>query len=395
MKLFRFPGYLLAVLFLFSCKTYKNVTATTVPSISGLKFIDEYVVPNNTMLKGTKVGGLSGIDYDSARNIYYIICDERSETSPARFYKAKITISDKGIDSVEFTDVVTFRNAPSSMFLMLLGFKGKPFPSHDLKPARSPDPESIRYDRAMGVIAWGNEGERIVNARDTALQDPSVNLSKLNGKWAGAYDLGMNADIRVHLEEKGIRKNGATEGITFSDDFRYLFVSMEEPLYEDGPRAGNGDSTGKVRILKLDAGGHRHLHEQYFYTVDAVPYVANPPGAYKINGISEILYMGEDQLLVVERAFATGRNSCGIRIYLADLKDPNGDSSGNRSFITPRAIPKKLLLNMDDLGRYIDNVEGVSFGPILPNGHRSLIFVSDNNFNDSQKTQFFLFEILP
>lgn len=49
---------------------------------------------------------------------------------------------------------------------------------------------------------------------------------------------------------------------------------------------------------------------------------------------------------------------------------------------------------MDALGRYIDNVEGVCFGSILPNGHQSLIFVTDNNFDKEQKTQFLLFEVM-
>ncbi|MEP7252098.1 MAG: hypothetical protein ABI683_06950 [Ginsengibacter sp.] len=38
-------------------------------------------------------------------------------------------------------------------------------------------------------------------------------------------------------------------------------------------------------------------------------------------------------------------------------------------------------------------MEGVCFGPTLSNGHRTLIFVSDNNFVAAQKTQFLLFEI--
>ena len=56
-------------------------------------------------------------------------------------------------------------------------------------------------------------------------------------------------------------------------------------------------------------------------------------------------------------------------------------------------MSKKLLLNMDGLGFYIDNIEGVTFGPTLPNGNITLIFVSDNNFNPLEKTQFLLFEI--
>ena len=58
-------------------------------------------------------------------------------------------------------------------------------------------------------------------------------------------------------------------------------------------------------------------------------------------------------------------------------------------------VNKKLLLNMDSLGIYVDNVEGVTFGPTLPNGHRTLVLVADNNFQFFEKTQFFLFEIVP
>jgi hypothetical protein len=56
-------------------------------------------------------------------------------------------------------------------------------------------------------------------------------------------------------------------------------------------------------------------------------------------------------------------------------------------------VSKKLLLNMDNLGIYIDNIEGVTFGPTLSNGKRSLIFVADNNFNPLERSQFLLFEI--
>jgi hypothetical protein len=48
---------------------------------------------------------------------------------------------------------------------------------------------------------------------------------------------------------------------------------------------------------------------------------------------------------------------------------------------------------MDDLGIFTDNIEGLTFGPKLTNGHQSLLFVSDNNFSDKQKTQFLLFEL--
>jgi hypothetical protein len=48
---------------------------------------------------------------------------------------------------------------------------------------------------------------------------------------------------------------------------------------------------------------------------------------------------------------------------------------------------------MDDLGIFTDNIEGITFGPKLANGKPTLLFVSDNNFSDKQKTQILLFEV--
>ena len=49
---------------------------------------------------------------------------------------------------------------------------------------------------------------------------------------------------------------------------------------------------------------------------------------------------------------------------------------------------------MDDLGIFIDNIEGLTFGQKLDNGNSSLVFVSDNNFSDKQKTQILVFELI-
>ena len=49
---------------------------------------------------------------------------------------------------------------------------------------------------------------------------------------------------------------------------------------------------------------------------------------------------------------------------------------------------------MDDLGIFIDNVEGITFGPKLANGNQSLVLITDNNFSDKQKTQVLVFELV-
>ena len=61
---------------------------------------------------------------------------------------------------------------------------------------------------------------------------------------------------------------------------------------------------------------------------------------------------------------------------------------------------KELVFNFNSVkdqltNGIIDNIEGMCFGPELKNGKRSLMLVSDNNFNSfaDQINQFILMEI--
>src|SRR4030095_6405548 len=193
----------------------------------------------------------------------------------------------------------------------------------------------------------------------------------------------------MHMQaiEKGPRQNSVFEGLAFSADYKYLFVSLEEPIYEDGPRASANDSTAWTRIIKFDAGQRKQI-SQYAYKIEAVAYPSIPATYFKINGVSATLSTGENKLLVVERSFSTGRLSCTIRVFSADMNEATDIADTNSLQSHPAAKPvSKKLLNMDELGRYIDNIEGVTFGPTLPNGHRTLIFLADNNFSAFEKTQ--------
>jgi hypothetical protein len=53
-----------------------------------------------------------------------------------------------------------------------------------------------------------------------------------------------------------------------------------------------------------------------------------------------------------------------------------------------------MLLDVGTTGiSRVDNLEGMAFGPDLPNGNRSLVLVSDDNFSPIQVTQFLAFEL--
>ena len=370
-------------LLLLSCGHLKKIASVpSAENIGAVKLLGEYDIPYNMEYKNTTVGGLSGIDYDAAHNVYYFISDDRSDINPARFYKAKIFITGKGIDSVHFIDVENMRQTDNSVY-----------PNKKQDRLHTPDPETIRYNPMSDQLVWSSEGERIVKEKDTVLENPSVILISPNGQYKSNFELPAN--LIMHATENGPRQNGVLEGMSFANNYKSLFVNVEEPLYEDGPRADVTKANTYIRILKFDVASKKNI-AQYAYQLEPVAYPATPATAFKINGVPDILNIGSNRFLVIERSFSTGRPACTIKVFITDL-NPATDIKDivslktNKSFIP---APKKLLLNMDDLGIYIDNIEGVTFGPVLPNGHKTLLFVADNNFDAKEKAQLLLFEVM-
>ena len=369
----------LLVLLFTSCATVKR-TAQPTASIKSIKLLGQYIIPYATTFKNTAVGGLSGIDYDSKKDQYYLVSDDRSDRNPARFYTAKIFISAAGIDSLRFTGVEFMRQPDGTVY-----------PNNKQDRTKTPDPESMRYDPANRLLVWSSEGERIVKAKDTVLVDPSINIINKNGKYYGSFEIPAN--LRMHANESGPRQNGVLEGLSFADDYKTLFVNVEEPLYQDGPKADTMENNAFIRIYRFDAKTKKST-AQYAYRLSPVAYPPNPSTGFKINGVPEILSLGNDQLLVIERSFSTGRLASNIKVFMVNLEGATDISDQNLKDNTSfRAVSKKLLLNMDDLGIYTDNIEGLTFGPALPNGHKTLLFVADNNFTIAQQAQLFLFEV--
>ena len=372
--------YTLLLLSLFACTASRKISQVE-SLIKGLRLIGQYEIPYNFQFRNTTVGGLSGIDYDARRDQYYLICDDRSDKNPARYYVAKIHVSSQAIDSVAFTGV-TYMHQPD----------GNLYPNSKQDPLRTPDPEAMRYNPITNTLAWTSEGERILGATGNILEDPAVYFIDMVGKFIDS--LGLPANLKMRTEAKGPRRNGTLEGICYADNYQTLYVSVEEPLFEDGPSADTQENNAYTRIYKFDV-KTRQCMAQYAYKLSPVAYPAVPENAFKINGIPDILSLGKNKLLVIERSFSTGRLPCTIKLFVADLAGATDIS--NQSLLNPGSfVPatKSLLLNMDDLGIYTDNIEGVTFGPNLPNGHKTLLFIADNNFNPLEKAQVLLFEVL-
>ncbi len=368
----------LFILFFVSCGSVRQFNARN----ASVNFLHEYIIPDKLQFQQTTVGGLSGIDYDKKNNVYYVISDDRSNINPARFYTFSFHVSSNKIENFTILRVDSLRQA-----------NGDLYPNKSEMTTIVPDPESIRLYTTENKIIWSSEGERIINEQgNNILNNPAVHVADKNGRLQ--YTLPIPRQFVMSAEQTGPRRNGVFEGISFTPDEKFLFVSTEEPLYQDGSNAKPEDGTYWCRIIKYDFEKKKPIR-QYAYPLDRVIEKPIPATAFSVNGISEILALDAKRLLVVERSFSMGRINNNIRIYLTDLSVAE-DISENESLISQpvkKAAKKTLLFSLDKLGTRVDNIEGITFGPVLSNGNRSLILVSDNNFIGLQKTQILLFDL--
>jgi hypothetical protein len=118
-----------------------------------------------------------------------------------------------------------------------------------------------------------------------------------------------------------------------------------------------------------------------------------PIDQFNMNGLVAILAVSDTRFIMVERSLSVGPGFV-IKLYLADIANAT-DVAGLDSIAGQdiQVVEKQLLLDLTTLGITLDNIEGITFGPELPSGERSLILVSDNNFENIQITQFLAFSV--
>ena len=107
------------------------------------------------------------------------------------------------------------------------------------------------------------------------------------------------------------------------------------------------------------------------------------------------------QFLVLERSFSVGVIGNQVRLYEIDIsKATNVLTAANLQGAT--AVTKRLVLDFETLKTQlggIANLEGITFGPRLANGKRSLVVIADDNFpladSATDRNQVIVFEVQP
>ncbi len=336
-----------------------------------LEFAGEATLPSGYKFDSVELGGLSGISYDATNDLFYVISDDYSNIAPARFYTFKIDLSDGRLDSV---DVM-----PAGM-QFLKDTNDQPFVRTAI------DAEGIAFSR-NGIVYISSEG-----SADTR-HKPFIRKFSLDGH--SLTDVALPPKfLPNHARDIGIRKNRGPENLSLSPDERFLFTANEQALSQDGPATGLGVPS-PARIVQFDLEQEKVVGE-YLYWVGPVVLKPNPPSAKSDNGLTDLIALSPTRLLALERSYSRGAGNA-IRLYEVSLQNAENIAEIYRldkvdvSKIQPAR--KTLLFDLLDLGIQLDNSEGLTFGPRLPDGRLSLLLVSDNNFSTRQVTQFLAFAV--
>ena len=305
-------------------------------------------------------GGISSIAYDAASARLYALSDS---SKPVMFVFELTAASDR----LSLSPLSTLRLHDSN---------GQPL------AAWSMDPEGLAMDGAGGFLI-ASEG---FPQRQPPVA-PGVFRFDASGRLTGQVEI--PSSYVPAGNEAGIRNNKGFESLTLSPSGRTLFVATEGPLADDS-RACTTESGCEVRILEYELHQERFtFSREYVYRLDALstPWWFFPSsGGY---GLVELLALGEDRLLALERGFAVNR--FGKRFHHARLQLVTLSGTSAALHTSPILDLADIVPQLDPAYRSLDNFEGMCFGATLTDGRRGIILVSDNNYSERQRTSFLLF----
>ena len=270
--------------------------------------------------------------------------DDQGQIDPVRYYTLRLDVSDGRLDDgdVDIADVTT-----------LLDTNGLPFAPASL------DPEGLALTRNDELVVT-SEGIA------TRLIDPFLRRFELDGSSIAEIPV-PPAFLLDDPGTHGVRQNlgfesAATRGRVV------LHLANEGALVQDGAAA----TVAAGARCASSASGCRTaaLERQFLYWTDPIAEPPVPSTAFAVNGLVELLPLGNRRLLAMERSFSVGAPGTGntIRLYEVRLRGCRRHRAARHPgarLDRIRPVDKKLVLDLDVLGIPLDNMEAMAFGPDL------------------------------
>ncbi|MGL6345029.1 MAG: esterase-like activity of phytase family protein [Waterburya sp.] len=342
-----------------------------------LEFVAQYEIPKATF-QNTKIGGLSAIAYDRQQDRFYVLSDDRGRRSPARFYTFKLEVQQTDNNQLK---IVNFQ--PEKV-TFLQDEQGNNYPTESI------DPEGLALS-PRNTIFISSEGNPTKNIKPFIAEfAPETGKKLLDLPLPQRY-----LDSQKPDQTQGIQENLAFEALTINraglpeDPFR-LFTATESALSQD--KSSQEEAPAKIRLLHyvINPIGSPIVVAEHLYPLDP-----SPPEVIA-NGLTELIALPtEGYLLSLERTFGlTGSGAKIFQLVIGNATDTSNIASLKGNLTAVRPLTKQLLFDLSKLGIYLDNLEGMTLGPRLPDGSKSLLLISDDNFNDEQISQLLLFRIV-
>ncbi len=355
---------LIFILLVSSCATTKASKESTYR----IKYLDEYVVPSKLKFSDQVFGGISGVDYKNGE----LIMINDSPSNPLVF-KSKLVLKNSKLDTLIFTSVI-------------------PLNDHPFYKENALDMESIRYDGDHYLISTEGNINKSLPPR----------LFKIDtlGNFIENYPI---PDYFLPAGENQPRHNGVFEGLSMSINSEGFWFANELPLEADGKAPKLYNTKSPIRLSYFDRDQHK-VTRQYAMDLDRITKIPLLP--FAINGLTEILQIENNLFIVLERSYSAGHKSKGnnVKLFLVDITnatDTKDIRQLKNSSKTITYVEKSLLFDFKSIKsklrhKIIDNLEGLTFGPTLPNGNKTLIIASDDNFSSygPQINQFIILELI-
>lgn len=208
-----------------------------------------------------------------------------------------------------------------------------------------------------------------------------------------------NPNTELTGNTSGRQANRGMEGLAISPDGSTLFGMMQNALIQDNGLSGTDRVGLNNRILKIDLKtGETH---EYVYVLEAIN---------RGQGVCDILAINDHEFLVIDRDNRSNLQSppqapTRKKIYKINLNgatDVSGVASLPQTTLPASIIPvsKTLFIDLLDADLNLaatipEKIEGLAWGPDLPDGRRVLYVISDNDLNPDLATQIYSFAIDP
>jgi hypothetical protein len=344
-----------------------------------LEFVDQYEIPKDKF-QGTVVGGLSAIAYDRPQDLFYVLSDDRGNRSPARFYTFKLTVQQNPNQQLQ---IDSFK---PEQVTVLLDEQGKPYPPGKI------DPEGFALSPRQSIFI-SSEGNPTENISPFIAEYELTTGQKLSELPLPPHYLVKDKNDT----SQGIEENLAFESLTINapglpdDPFR-VFTATESALLQDKSESLAEGEQVKSRLLHyvVNPVGSPIVVAEHLYLIDPAPVEIISNGLTELRALST-----EGYFLSLERTFGfTGAGAKIFQVVVGNATDTTNIESLKGDIAQIQPLRKKLLFDLQDLGIYLDNFEGMTIGPRLPDGSQSLLLISDDNFNDEQINQLLLFRLI-